>query len=160
MASGLPRAIGRAHARALDRDASSAERDLAALVAVTDRAPVGLCLPFGPTTSSTSSVINSASTPSPTPTDSASSPSFAAPASSPSASCTRSGSASKRCSPTGSSAAWSTVLLSLADLVGRLSRSQRERTRREDRHLQSSTSYGTSFSAPLAETPNSAIAVT
>src|SRR5881392_1024874 len=41
--------------------------------------------------SSTSSSINSASTPSPTPTLNASSPSFAAPTSCPSASCTRPG---------------------------------------------------------------------
>src|SRR5215218_8393487 len=52
----------------------------------------GSCLPFGPTTSVTSSSISSLRTPSPTPTLSASNPSFAAPASSPSATCTRSGS--------------------------------------------------------------------
>src|SRR5581483_4766280 len=46
----------------------------------------GSCLPFGPTTSSTSSSISSCTTPSPTPTLRASSPSLAAPTSSPSAS--------------------------------------------------------------------------
>ena len=46
----------------------------------------GLCLPFGPTTSSTSASINSCTTLSPTPTLSASSPSLAAPTSSPSVS--------------------------------------------------------------------------
>src|SRR3954452_22441688 len=51
----------------------------------------GSCLPFGPTTSSTSASTSSCSTPRPTPTLSANSPSLAAPASSPSASCTRSG---------------------------------------------------------------------
>ncbi len=45
----------------------------------------GSCLPFGPTTSSTSSSISSVNTPSPTPTLSANSPSFAAPTSSPNA---------------------------------------------------------------------------
>src|SRR3954452_12551289 len=50
-----------------------------------------MCLPFGPTTWSTSSSISSAMTPSPTPTLSANSPSFAAPTSSPSASCTHAG---------------------------------------------------------------------
>src|SRR3954471_832520 len=38
-----------------------------------------MCLPFGPTTCSTSASISSCSTPSPTPTLSASRPSFAAP---------------------------------------------------------------------------------
>jgi len=52
----------------------------------------GLCLPFGPTTSSTSSSISSCTTPRPTPTLSASSPSLAAPTSSPRASWTRGGS--------------------------------------------------------------------
>src|SRR5207245_9681307 len=46
----------------------------------------GFHLPFGPTTSSTSSSISSCTTPSPTPTLSASRPSLAAPTSSPSAS--------------------------------------------------------------------------
>src|SRR5207245_4351874 len=46
----------------------------------------GFHLPFGPTTSSTSSSISSCTTPRPTPTLSASSPSLAAPRSSPSAS--------------------------------------------------------------------------
>src|SRR5215213_8933429 len=50
--------------------------------------------PFGPTTSSTSASISSCRTPSPTPTDSAKSPSLAAPASSPSASSTDWGSPS------------------------------------------------------------------
>src|SRR5215216_6437041 len=50
--------------------------------------------PFGPTTSSTSASISSCRTPSPTPTDSANSPSLAAPASSPSASSTDWGSPS------------------------------------------------------------------
>src|SRR5487761_791062 len=46
----------------------------------------GLCLPLRPTTSPTSRSINSGTTPSPTPTLSASKPSLAAPTSSPSAS--------------------------------------------------------------------------
>src|SRR4051812_27839775 len=99
-----------------------------------------MCLPFGPTTSSTSSSMSSASTPSPTPTLSASSPSFAAPTSSPSASCTRAGNTSSTlpCSPTCSSAPSSTVPMRSScprGLGWRLSRSQRERTRRGDRHL-------------------------
>src|SRR5436190_15656608 len=53
-----------------------------------------MCLPFGPTISTTSSSSSSASTPRPTPTERASSPSFAEPTSSPSASCTRGGNAS------------------------------------------------------------------
>src|SRR2546426_11434521 len=61
----------------------------------------GSCLPFGPTTSTTSSSISSARTPSPTPTLSASSPSFAAPTSSPSASCTRAGSTAPQATPAG-----------------------------------------------------------
>ena len=52
----------------------------------------GLCLPFGPTTSSTSSSISSRTTESPTPTESASRLSSAAPTSSPSASWTFGGS--------------------------------------------------------------------
>src|SRR4051812_27583739 len=53
-----------------------------------------MCLPFGPTTSSTSASSNSCNTPSPTPTLSASRPSFAAPTSSPSTSSTVAGSPS------------------------------------------------------------------
>src|SRR4051794_15628995 len=99
-----------------------------------------MCLPFGPTTWSTSSSMSSASTPSPTPTLSASSPSFAAPTSSPSASCTRAGntSSTRPCSPTCSSAPSSTVPMRSScprGLGWRLSRSQRERTRRGGRHL-------------------------
>ena len=52
----------------------------------------GLCLPFGPTISSTSASSSSRNTPSPTLDASANNPSLAAPTSSPSASCTRSGS--------------------------------------------------------------------
>src|SRR3954471_16673031 len=48
-------------------------------MAVADRHRSGSCLPFGPTTSSISSSINSCTTPSPTPTLSASSLSLAAP---------------------------------------------------------------------------------
>jgi len=61
--------------------------------------------PFGPTTSSTSASINSCSTPGPTPTLNAKSPSFATPASSPSASNTRSGSPSPGVTPAATDAA-------------------------------------------------------
>src|SRR4051795_957954 len=95
--------------------------------------------PFGPTTSSTSASINSCSTPSPTPTLSASSPSFAAPASSPSASRTRSGSSSRH-SLSGATGAADTVPITvgppvLVGLGSHPSRSQSDRTRREDRRL-------------------------
>src|SRR3954453_14222728 len=72
----------------------------------------GRCLPFGPTTSSTSASISSCRTPSPTPTLSASNPSFAVPASSPSASNTDSGSPSMLCSFAATDAA-DTVLMRL-----------------------------------------------
>src|SRR3954466_11881766 len=71
-----------------------------------------MCRPFGPTTVSTSPSISRCSTPSPTPTESASRPSLAAPASSPSASSTDSGSPS---TPSGLAAtdAADTVLMRL-----------------------------------------------
>src|SRR5436853_6813997 len=75
-----------------------------------------MCLPFGPTTSSTSASSSSCSTPSPTPTLSASSPSFAAPASSPSASSTAAGSPSTRSSPAATDAAV-TVLMAVGPPV-------------------------------------------
>src|SRR5688572_15084523 len=98
-----------------------------------------MCLPFGPTTSSTSASISSCSTPSPTPTLSASNPSFAAPASSPSASCTELGSSSTRSWPAATDTA-DTVLMAvgppvLVDFDSHSPRSQPDRTRREDRRL-------------------------
>src|SRR6266511_6382528 len=82
----------------------------------------GLCFPFGPTTSSTSSSINSCTTPSPTPTLSASKPSLAAPTSSPSASwiCAGSGlpEASKAVTTFGVDTFFMAVPPVLADLVG------------------------------------------
>src|SRR4051794_26701453 len=71
-----------------------------------------MCLPFGPTTSSTSASSNSCSTPSPTPTLNASRPSFAAPTSSPSTSCTDKGSSSMQSSLAATDAA-DTVLMRL-----------------------------------------------
>src|SRR3954471_17639752 len=71
-----------------------------------------MCLPFGPTTSSTSASSSSCNTPSPTPTLSASSPSFAAPASSPSASSTVAGNPSMP-SSLATTAAADTVLMRL-----------------------------------------------
>jgi hypothetical protein len=44
-------AVGRPHARSLDRDAPPAERDRAALGAVTDSGAIGVVLALGPTTS-------------------------------------------------------------------------------------------------------------
>src|SRR5215213_4566437 len=72
--------------------------------------------PFRPTTSSTSASMISGNTPSPTPTLSASSPSFAAPASSPSASCTRSGKPSTGASPAATDAV-DTVLMAVGPPV-------------------------------------------
>src|SRR6476619_1555808 len=69
--------------------------------------------PFGPTTSSISASISSCSTPSPTPTLSASNPSFAAPASSPSASSTAGGNPSMPSSLAATDAG-DTVLMRLA----------------------------------------------
>ena len=92
-------------------------------------------MPFGPTTSSTSTSSSSCSTPSPTSTDSASSPSFAAPTSSPNASCTRSGStaSSSIASATGT-LHFTAVPPSI--LPDRPPRSHQERTgRRDRRHL-------------------------
>ena len=102
-----------------------------------------LCLPFGPTTSSTSSSINSVSTPSPTPTLSASSPSFAAPTNWPSASCTRSGSTASSRSPARPVRCYSRRFL-LRSWSDHRERSQQERTRPEGPPSpQSSTSPGT-----------------
>src|SRR5687767_6947297 len=84
--------VGRAHPRAAHRHAPTAERHRPVLMAVTPGRPVAVMLPLGPTTSVTSSSISSCTTPSPTPTLSASSPSLAAPTSSPSASWTCGGS--------------------------------------------------------------------
>jgi hypothetical protein len=109
----LTRAIGGPRARALDAHAPAAAPDLAGLVAVAHRRPVGIAAAIGPTTSSTSSSSSSANTPSPTPTERASSPSFAAPASSPRAYRTRAGSAPKRSRSPVASAAWSTVLMAV-----------------------------------------------
>jgi hypothetical protein len=116
----------------------------------------GICLLLGPTTSSTSASISSCRTPSPTPTDNASSPSFAAPASSPSASIAAGVSPSMLSSPAATDAAV-TVLMAvgppvLVDFDSHSPRSQPDRTRREDRRLSSSTSYGTT-SERTGDTP-------
>ena len=97
----------------------------------------GSCLPFGPTTSSTSSSISSCTTPSPTPTLSASSPSLAAPTSSPSASWICAGSGLSRRLQRRDDLRRGYLLHGGSScprgLGWRLSRSHRERTRREDR---------------------------
>src|SRR4051794_508137 len=101
----------------------------------------GLRLPFGPTTSSTSVSIISASTPSPTPTLNASSPSLAALTNSPSASCTLGGNASSAlatCSCT-------TVLMAVPSsrwTCSQLATVPTGPDEARDRHRRSSTSYG------------------
>src|SRR5215210_501443 len=98
------------------------------------------CFPFGPTTSETSAAISSWSTPSPTPTESAMSPSFAAPASSPRASCTRSGNSARAPSSGVATCADDTLLMAVPPVLvvdfDHPARSHWERTRREDRRLQ------------------------
>src|SRR3954453_14753525 len=112
----------------------------------------GRCLPFGPTTSSTSASISSCRTPSPTPTLSASNPSFAVPASSPSASNTDSGSPSMLCSFAATDAA-DTVLMRLVLLSSwtwfRTHHGPNATGRGGRTAASSSTSYGTTSEGPL-----------
>jgi len=68
------------------RARAAAERHLAVVACVHVGRALGVSLPLGPQTSSTSSLISLWSRPSPMPTDSVSSASLAAPTSSPSAS--------------------------------------------------------------------------
>src|SRR3954470_8478133 len=99
----------------------------------------GSCLPFGPTTSSTSSSISSCTTPRPTPTLSASSPSRAAPTSSPSAAWICAGSGHSDASKAVTTFTAATFPMAVPAVLSGLrhpERSQRERTRREDRRLQ------------------------
>src|SRR4051794_1714007 len=83
--------------------------------------------------------MTSCSTPRPTPTLKASRPSFAAPASSPSASCTRSGSALVASGSVATSRLDTVLIAAVPPVLGGLTshspRSQRERTRRENRRL-------------------------
>jgi hypothetical protein len=76
---------GRAHPRARHGHAPPAERDRPVLVGVTLGGPLGVVAALRANEVITSQAISSCNTPSPTPTESASSPSFAAPGSSPSA---------------------------------------------------------------------------
>ena len=134
----LALAVGRPRPRTLDRDPPPAERDLAVIVAMTDRGALRVVLALRPHDLVDLGLHNSARTPRPIPTFNASNPSFAEWTSSPSASSTLEGARAPAPSSVLTTSMPDTVLMAVPPVLDGLShheRSQRERTRREDRHL-------------------------